>query len=109
MSEATSEPKTRAPTETRVARMDPLATLPVFFKLQGKRAVLAGGSEPAVWKAELLAAAGAHVDVYAEAVTDEFAHLAANPPAGRVTLISRRWQASDLDGAAIAIGAITQD
>ncbi len=52
----------RAPAPTRPARMDELAVLPVFFKLGGKRAVLAGGGEPAAWKAELLSACGAHVE-----------------------------------------------
>jgi predicted YcjX-like family ATPase len=47
------------------ARMEPLAVLPVFLKLAGKRAVIVGGNEPALWKAELLAAAGAEVDVIA--------------------------------------------
>ena len=89
--------------------MDALATLPVFFKLGGRRAVLAGGSEPAAWKAELLAAAGAHVEVYAAEFAEEFAHLAESPPAGRVTLHHRRWQPDDLTGAAIAIGGITDD
>ena len=45
--------------------MDALAVLPVFFSLQDKRAVLAGATERAVWKAELLDAAGAALDVYA--------------------------------------------
>ncbi len=44
--------------------MDALARLPVFFALDGKRALLAGGSAAAAWKAELLSAAGAQVDVY---------------------------------------------
>lgn len=47
----------------RPRRTDDLATLPVFFKLQGKRAIVAGGSDAAAWKAELLAAAGADVHV----------------------------------------------
>jgi uroporphyrin-III C-methyltransferase / precorrin-2 dehydrogenase / sirohydrochlorin ferrochelatase len=89
--------------------MEPLATLPVFFKLSGKRAVLVGGTEPAAWKAELLAAAGALLDVYATEFAEEFAHLAAHPPAGSVTLHHRHWQPDDLAGAAIAIGAITVD
>ena len=92
-----------------VPRMEPLATLPVFLKLNGKRAVLVGGTEPAAWKAELLAAAGAHVDVYAENFAEEFAHLVVNPPAGQVTLHTRCWQPGDLNGAAIAVGAITGD
>jgi uroporphyrin-III C-methyltransferase/precorrin-2 dehydrogenase/sirohydrochlorin ferrochelatase len=40
-------------------RIEPLATLPLFHKLDGRKVVLAGGSEAALWKAELLAAAGA--------------------------------------------------
>ena len=36
--------ESRAPSETRPARMAPLARLPVFLALDGKRAVLAGGS-----------------------------------------------------------------
>ncbi|WP_165217381.1 siroheme synthase CysG [Affinirhizobium pseudoryzae] len=46
------------------ARMEPLAKLPVFFGLEGKRVVLAGGSDGAAWKAELLVACGATVHVY---------------------------------------------
>jgi uroporphyrin-III C-methyltransferase/precorrin-2 dehydrogenase/sirohydrochlorin ferrochelatase len=41
--------------------MDPLARLPVFLALKDKRALLAGGSAAAAWKAELLSAAGARV------------------------------------------------
>ena len=50
---------------TRPARMAPLAKLPVFWALEGKRAIVAGGSDAAAWKAELLAACGAEVHVYA--------------------------------------------
>ena len=56
---------TRTPSEARPPRMAPLARLPVFFALDGKRAVVAGGTPAAAWKAELLSAAGAAVDVYA--------------------------------------------
>jgi uroporphyrin-III C-methyltransferase / precorrin-2 dehydrogenase / sirohydrochlorin ferrochelatase len=99
----------RSPEATLPNRMDALATLPIFFKLKGRRAVLAGGTEPAAWKAELLAAAGANVEIYAEDFAAEFAHLAANPPAGSITLHHRPWHADDLTNAAIAIGAITND
>ena len=58
--------------------MGALARLPVFFALEGKRAVLAGGSQAAAWKAELLSAAGAHVEVYAEDFCDEMVALAAD-------------------------------
>ena len=46
------------------ARMAPLAKLPVFWSLEGKPVVVAGGSDAAAWKAELLAACGAEVHVY---------------------------------------------
>jgi uroporphyrin-III C-methyltransferase / precorrin-2 dehydrogenase / sirohydrochlorin ferrochelatase len=46
------------------ARIEPLATLPVFFKLKGKRVVLVGASDGAAWKAELLLAAGADLHVF---------------------------------------------
>ncbi len=93
----------------RPARMPALATLPVFFKLGGKRAIVAGGSEPALWKAELLAAAGAQVEVYADAFADGFLQLAGAPPNGSVTLKRQSWQSADLNGVAIAIGAFTDD
>ena len=92
---------------TSASRMEALATLPVFLKLNGKRAVLVGGSVPALWKCELLAASGARVDCFAEDFVEGFDALAAHPPAGSVTLQKRRWRADDLSGAAVAIGAIT--
>ena len=42
----------------------------------GKRAVVAGGSAAAAWKAELLAAAGAAVDVYAAEPSEEMIEIA---------------------------------
>jgi uroporphyrin-III C-methyltransferase/precorrin-2 dehydrogenase/sirohydrochlorin ferrochelatase len=47
--------------------MQPLATLPLFHKLDGAPVLLAGqGTEALVWKAELLAAAGARVIIATE-------------------------------------------
>lgn len=99
----------RAPETTRAPRMDALAVLPVFLKLGGRRAVLAGGSDAAAWKAELLSAAGADVDVYAAEASEEMVALAGAPPSGPVRIHARSWQPGDLAGAAIAIGAITDD
>jgi uroporphyrin-III C-methyltransferase/precorrin-2 dehydrogenase/sirohydrochlorin ferrochelatase len=100
---------TRTPTETRPGRMQPLARLPVFLSLEGKRALLAGGSEAAAWKAELLSAAGARVEVYADDICDALIELAADPPAGTITLQRRTWVADDLQDAAVAIGAFADD
>lgn len=55
----------RTQVETRLGRMEPLARLPLFFALEGRRVVLVGGSDAAAWKAELLSATGAAVDVFA--------------------------------------------
>ena len=88
----------RKPLETGPARMSALARLPVFLALEGKRAVLAGGSAAAAWKAELLAAAGAQVDVYASEASDELLQVAADPPRGAVTINRRGWTADDLKG-----------
>jgi uroporphyrin-III C-methyltransferase/precorrin-2 dehydrogenase/sirohydrochlorin ferrochelatase len=86
--------------------MEPLAKLPVFFGLEGKRVVVAGGSAAAAWKAELLAACGAHVHVFAEDAGEALAGLlAATPvhPAARYHHHARSWTAADLAGAALAI------
>lgn len=93
----------RRPEAAAPQRIAPLATLPVFLRLTGKRAVLVGATEGALWKAELLAAAGADLHVFAEAFPPALAALAAAPPAGSITLHARAWQAADLDGAAVAI------
>jgi uroporphyrin-III C-methyltransferase/precorrin-2 dehydrogenase/sirohydrochlorin ferrochelatase len=85
--------------------MSALARLPVFLALEGKHAVLAGGNAAAAWKAELLAAAGAQVDVYALEVSDELRQVATEPPRGSVSIHLSGWTAEDLDGAAVAIGA----
>jgi uroporphyrin-III C-methyltransferase / precorrin-2 dehydrogenase / sirohydrochlorin ferrochelatase len=101
--------RTRQPSEARSPRMDDLARLPVFFALEGKRAIVAGNGPGAPWKVELLSAAGANVDVYADASADDFAEIAAHAPRGRVIVHSRAWQPTDLAGAAMAIGGFTED
>ena len=99
----------RTPTEAPSGRMQPLARLPVFLALDGKRALVAGGSQAAAWKAELLSAAGAHVEVYADAVSDEMQQLACDPPRGEFGVRRRSWKAEDMEGAAVAIGAFEDD
>jgi uroporphyrin-III C-methyltransferase/precorrin-2 dehydrogenase/sirohydrochlorin ferrochelatase len=95
---------TRTPAEMRTTRMGPLSRLPAFFALDNKRAVVAGGSAAAAWKAELLSAAGARVDVFAPASGDDLRALAAAPSAGAVIVHERGWQAADFAGAALAVG-----
>ncbi|MBL0406944.1 uroporphyrinogen-III C-methyltransferase [Microvirga aerilata] len=95
----------RQPSEAEPGRLGYLAKLPVFFDLRGRRAVLIGGSPGAAWKAELLAAAGAHVDVYAREVGVEMEALLARGAAdGFLALHRRGWTPDVLDGAALAVG-----
>jgi uroporphyrin-III C-methyltransferase/precorrin-2 dehydrogenase/sirohydrochlorin ferrochelatase len=89
--------------------MEPLARLPVFFALGGRRVVLVGGAAGAAWKAELLAASGARVDVFAAEPSDEMLNVAGDPPAGEIHLRYRTWHERDLAGAALAIGDIEDE
>jgi uroporphyrin-III C-methyltransferase / precorrin-2 dehydrogenase / sirohydrochlorin ferrochelatase len=100
---------TRSPRETPTPRMEALARLPIFLALEDKRAVLVGGSGAAVWKAELLSAAGARVDVYVQDRSEELAALAAQPPRCPIAIHARAFESADLAGAAIAIGAIENE
>jgi uroporphyrin-III C-methyltransferase / precorrin-2 dehydrogenase / sirohydrochlorin ferrochelatase len=97
---------TRTPSEAQPPRMEALARLPVFYALAGKRAVVAGGSAAAAWKAELLAAAGAAVDVHAEHPCDEMIAIVAQ---ANIAIHRRAATAVDLRGAAMAIGAFEHD
>jgi uroporphyrin-III C-methyltransferase/precorrin-2 dehydrogenase/sirohydrochlorin ferrochelatase len=85
--------------------MEELARLPVFFALQDKRALVAAGSAAAAWKAELLSAAGAQVDVFAAAASEELLAVAGDAPRGPVIIHPRAWTPTDFAGAAIAVGA----
>lgn len=86
----------RKPAEANPQRIGALAKLPVFLDLHDRQAVIAGGSAAAAWKAELLAAAGATVTVYAADFSAEMLAL-------DVTRIARCWQPADLMGATLAI------
>jgi uroporphyrin-III C-methyltransferase/precorrin-2 dehydrogenase/sirohydrochlorin ferrochelatase len=99
----------RTPVEAKPPRMEALARLPLFFAMDSKRAVVAGGGTPSAWKAELLSAAGATVDVYAEKPSEELLALVKEAPRGAIVLHRRRWQASDFAGAAIAVGGCADD
>jgi uroporphyrin-III C-methyltransferase / precorrin-2 dehydrogenase / sirohydrochlorin ferrochelatase len=91
------------------APMQGLASLPVFFKLAGRRVLVAGGNAGAAWKAELLQATGADVVVFSAVPGEEMRGLAARTSA--MTLVTRDWIDSDFADAALAIGdfAIEED
>jgi len=96
-------PVSRPRNDVPSPRIGALSVLPIFLDLAGQRAVVAGGSAAAAWKAELLCAAGAAVEVFVapEALGEEMAALAAREPT--VRLAGRVWQPCDLTGAAVAV------
>ncbi len=91
----------RSPSELALDAIRPLANLPLFFKLEGRRVVLAGGSEAAAWKAELLAASGADVAVFAPSPSPKMLETAGRHPP--ITIFLRAWEPGDLAGAALAV------
>lgn len=90
----------RSRRENRMERVAPLAVLPVFFNLQSKRAIVVGGTAAAAWKAELLAACGAQVEVIADELDAEMVALAETSP---VTLKLADWREVNFSGAALVI------
>jgi uroporphyrin-III C-methyltransferase/precorrin-2 dehydrogenase/sirohydrochlorin ferrochelatase len=80
-----------------------LASLPLFFALSGKRVVLSGGSVAALWKAELLQAAGARLEIYCRDPDPRLRDLVRRSPTAR--LIERACAPEDLAGAVLAIAA----
>jgi uroporphyrin-III C-methyltransferase/precorrin-2 dehydrogenase/sirohydrochlorin ferrochelatase len=93
----------RQPSDQGPARIQPLSVLPVFLNLSGKRVVVAGGSDAAAWKAELLAQAGADVHVYArpQDQSDEMTRIVA--PGLSITLHEQVWDRACLVDAAVAV------
>ena len=83
-----------------------LAVLPVFLNLRGKRALVAGGSAAATWKAELLAAAGAEVHVHAPRLSEEMSALVS-----ALSLVHHpaSWSGASFAGISVAIADVEGD
>jgi uroporphyrin-III C-methyltransferase/precorrin-2 dehydrogenase/sirohydrochlorin ferrochelatase len=85
-------------------RMEAFASLPVFFQLKGRKVLVAGGTDAAAWKAELLAAAGAEVHVHAEALGTAMEKLLrAESVSGTFVHHAIRWGAGSFDSVALAV------
>ncbi len=89
--------------------IDDLAVLPIFYKLADKRVVLAGGSDAAAWKADLLAASGAQVHIYTEECSLEMEELLVGPRADHFVLHQRPWANDIFENASIAIADAESD
>jgi uroporphyrin-III C-methyltransferase/precorrin-2 dehydrogenase/sirohydrochlorin ferrochelatase len=99
----------RRPAEARPPRIEALARLPIFLALEGKRALVAGNGPAVAWKAELLSAASAEVDIFADNPSDELRAVAAQAPRGAITLHECAWRPQDLAGAAVAVGGFEDE
>src|SRR5690606_6349889 len=91
----------RLPMETPAA-IAPLAVLPVFFDLRGRRALVVGGTLAAAWKAELLVAAGAEITVCADGPSPEMIGLLGRL-AGKAKLVAAPFAAELTEGMAMAV------
>lgn len=76
------------------ARIQALATLPVFLRASGKAVLLAGGTKAAAWKAELLLAAGARVRCFAPDPCPDLREIARHQEG--LDLHFRHWSPDDL-------------
>ncbi|EIM26709.1 siroheme synthase CysG [Microvirga lotononidis] len=100
----------RKPSEAEPGRLGRLSKLPVFFDLKDRRAILVGGTPGAAWKAELLAAAGARVDIYALDLSAEMEALLSRDAAdGSLVLHRSRWSDAVLKDAALAVADLEDE
>ena len=96
-----SEP--RRPVEAPPPRVAALSRLPVFLDLAGRHVVVSGGGDAAAWKAEILAACGAAVSVYAPDPGPGMAGLSG------IALERRALRAGDFANAAILVAETDDD
>ncbi|EHK00447.1 MULTISPECIES: siroheme synthase CysG [Rhizobium/Agrobacterium group] len=90
-------------------RMEKLAKLPVFWGLEGKRVVLAGGSDGAAWKAELLLACGAELHLYCEESELSECFKALVSTSQMLTWHDRSWGPDSFKGAELALADCETD
>lgn len=91
-------------------RIGSLSVLPVFFNVRGKPVLVIGGGEPAVWKAELLAQAGASVQVIGDRFCDDMLELAARTDLqGKVELHAGHFVETDFNGMALVVADANND
>lgn len=82
-----------------------MQTFPLFLNLQGRRALVVGGGDPAARKVELLLSAGAQVSLIAATVEGEIAQLIGE---ARISWAGRSFDEAELEGVSLVIVA-TED
>lgn len=81
-----------------------MAYFPMFVDLNGQRCLIAGGGKVALRKVLVLLDFGAEVTVAAPVISEEIRALEAEY-SGRLTLLSRAFMESDIDGQALVVAA----
>ncbi len=76
--------------------------LPVFLRIEGRRAVVVGGGQVAARKVDALAKCGARVTVVAPRLSPQLAQRAG---AAQLEHLAAEFSAAQLDGAALAVAA----
>ncbi len=79
-----------------------MQSFPLFMSLQGRRALVAGGTDAAARKVELLLSAGAQVTLIADSVVGEIAQLIDE---GRISWAGRAFDEADLSGVSLVVVA----
>ena len=83
-----------------------MQNFPLFLSLQGRRALVVGGTDQAARKVELLLSAGAQVSLIAETVTGEIAQLIAD---ARICWAGRTFDEDELVGVSLVIVATADE
>jgi uroporphyrin-III C-methyltransferase / precorrin-2 dehydrogenase / sirohydrochlorin ferrochelatase len=102
--------QSRALRPNKTERVEPLSVLPMFLDLHGKRAIVVGGEGPAIWKAELLAKAGAAVEFICESPRAEILQFVSNvQPMEAISLTIGDWRQQNLSQAFVIIADVVED
>ncbi|UNK40933.1 siroheme synthase CysG (plasmid) [Shinella sp. H4-D48] len=88
------------------SRIGSLDVLPLFFPLKGRAVCLVGGSIAAAWKAELLLAAGARIDLFAHSLCEHMQSLSGNPD---LSFSGRDWRCADPQKYVLVVADIEKD
>ena len=99
-------PQSHLPQQNRAARIEPLAVLPVFLDLHGKKAIVIGTSEGALWKAELLLQAGAIVTLVCEKPTVSVLQWVSSAKVERALIEAVAWQDISFAGATLVVADV---
>lgn len=93
-------------TDQRGAGIGALDVLPVFLRARDRKMLVCGNSDGVAWKVELLAAAGARLDVLSDDPSDALEKAAARASAA---LQRRRWRDDDFEGALAVVAEAADD